>query len=339
MDNFLPIRSDLRISVAMCTYNGERYVGEQLESILHQVVPVHEVVVSDDGSTDATLVIVQNFAKRAPFPVRLVRNEKRLGSTKNFEHAISLCLGNLIALADQDDVWFPQKTKTVSQLFGADPSLGAVFGNARLINANSMPIGKTLWQNYAFSSRAQAEVETGRFADVLIKRPVVTGATLIFRAELRAHILPIPEPWIHDAWIAWMVALHSRVACVSQPLMAYRVHAAQQIGVPTGAMQTLKTFNWTRIWHPSSRKRSMTLEAYRNQVAESQQLIDEARRLQLESPALLDELLVRKSFFEGVLDALAGSRLRRLIFSLRNQSQYARYSFTGWRAALRDVLL
>jgi len=97
------------VSVALCTYNGAAYLGEQLDSIVAQSRPPDELVVCDDGSTDGTVGLLQAFVPEAPFPVRLYRNERNRGFAKNFERAISLCTGDFIALSDQDDVWKPEK--------------------------------------------------------------------------------------------------------------------------------------------------------------------------------------------------------------------------------------
>src|SRR5882724_11959920 len=94
-----------RISVAMCTYNGAGFLSEQLESIAAQTRLPDELVICDDRSTDESVEIVRNFARHTPFSVRLEMNEENLGSTKNFEKSIGLCQGEIIALADQDDVW------------------------------------------------------------------------------------------------------------------------------------------------------------------------------------------------------------------------------------------
>ena len=98
-----------RFSVAMCTYNGARFVAEQLESVAAQTRPPSELVVCDDRSTDGTARLVEQFAARAPFPVRLFVNERNLGSTANFGRAVTLAEGDLVALCDQDDVWRPEK--------------------------------------------------------------------------------------------------------------------------------------------------------------------------------------------------------------------------------------
>lgn len=334
-----PDLSGFRISVAMCTYNGGRYIEEQLLSILCQSLAIHELIISDDGSTDATLDIIQAFIERAPFRVRLMRNQHRLGSSKNFEQTISLCTGDLIALADQDDVWYESKTRTLVQLFAEDPSLGAVFGDAILIDERSSPTGKSLWETYRFSAETRAALSQGKYAGVLLKSPVVTGATMMFRSRLRANILPIPTPWIHDAWMAWMIAMQSKLAFVTEPLMAYRTHSAQQIGVPTTVSDTLHTFDWTRLRNPHNSKKLATVQAYRNQVLELRQLLFAATEVSTRNYDLVHLLLLKKNFCESVLIALNRSRLRRFFFSLRHGRSYLRFSLIGWRAALRDVLL
>ena len=99
------------ISVALCTYNGAKYLGEQLESILNQTRSVNEIVICDDRSTDATADIVKAFQDKAPFPIYFYRNDSQLGSTKNFEKCLQLCQGDIIFLCDQDDSWMPEKVE------------------------------------------------------------------------------------------------------------------------------------------------------------------------------------------------------------------------------------
>jgi hypothetical protein len=215
----------------MCTFNGERFLRQQLESIASQERAPDELVVCDDGSSDASLEILQEFASRARFPVRIVRNEKNLGSTKNFEKVISLCDGDLIALCDQDDVWGPQKLACLSQVLSAGETAGGVFSDAALIDADGSPIGKRLWEIHGFTFAKGGDFDRMIAIRLLLKHDVVTGATLMFRASMRNLLTPIPGCLIHDGWITWIIALHSRLTCVNEPLLQYRVHAAQQLGV------------------------------------------------------------------------------------------------------------
>lgn len=219
------------ISVAMCTYNGGRFLKEQLESINAQTLLPNELVVCDDGSSDDTPSILQKFAESAPFQVRIFRNEQNLGSTKNFQRAIELCQGELIALCDQDDVWEPQKLGTLHDQLTRSGA-GGVFSDAELIDNNSQLIGRRLLQSIYFTANEQQRWLADDCLSNLLKKDVVTGATMLFRSELRSALLPVPDGWIHDAWFAWMLILHSKLVLVSEPLIRYRVHAEQQLGVP-----------------------------------------------------------------------------------------------------------
>ncbi|MDQ3374150.1 MAG: glycosyltransferase [Acidobacteriota bacterium] len=123
------------LSVALCTYNGEKYIVEQLDSIAMQSVTVDEVVICDDVSTDNTVKLVQDYTFTAPYNVRLFINETNLGSTRNFEKALSLCNGDIIFLCDQDDVWMPHKVETIKNYLDNNPAKNVVFTNAFIVNA------------------------------------------------------------------------------------------------------------------------------------------------------------------------------------------------------------
>lgn len=225
-----------RISVAMCTFNGARYLEEQLGSIASQSRMPSELIVCDDQSTDDTLSILKRFQTSAPFPVKVILNGQRLGSTRNFDQAIGLTRGDLIALCDQDDRWAPAKLERLSDALAADPFLGGVFSDANLIDGDGRPIGMRLFARHKFTAAKQRNF-IGSPTTTLLKHDIVTGATLMFRASIRRYCSPIPASWVHDGWLAWMIALHARFTLIPEPLTDYRVHAGQQLGVhnTTGA--------------------------------------------------------------------------------------------------------
>jgi glycosyltransferase involved in cell wall biosynthesis len=220
----------LRISVAMCTYNGARFLSNQLESIAVQTRLPDELIVCDDRSADGSVEIVRNFANKTAFPVRLEINEENLGSTKNFERAIGLCQGEIIALADQDDAWQAEKLSRMASAFEHDEHIGAVFSDANLIDEDSQLLSKTLWDSLLFNSREQRKFEHGQGLEVLLKHAVITGATMAFRSKFRDLTIPIPSTHVHDHWIALLIASVSQLAPIRTPLVRYRRHQAQQIG-------------------------------------------------------------------------------------------------------------
>jgi glycosyltransferase involved in cell wall biosynthesis len=224
----------------MCTYNGARFVAEQLDSVGAQTRPPDELVVCDDGSTDETCGLVEEFAARAPFPVRLFVNERNLGSTRNFGRAVALCTGDLVALSDQDDVWHPEKLAKLEARFAARPEVGFVFTDAELVDEHLRPMGRLLWESVRFGPKEQRLVRRGRALELLLPGWYVTGATMAFRAVFKKLFLEIPEDLsvIHDGWIALMVSTVAEADFVAEPLIKYRQHPRQQIGAaekPPGA--------------------------------------------------------------------------------------------------------
>src|SRR5262245_46082449 len=150
-----------RISVAMCSYNGDRYISTQLESIAAQHRLPNELVVCDDGSSDGSVEIVREFARQVPFPTRLVGNDKNLGTTKNFEKAISLCRGEIVALADQDDIWYRNKLERIEKVFLGSNAVVAAFSDADLIGDDSRLKDVRLWDTFAFDLGEQEQFANG----------------------------------------------------------------------------------------------------------------------------------------------------------------------------------
>jgi glycosyltransferase involved in cell wall biosynthesis len=220
------------ISVALCTYNGSAFLDAQLESIAKQRLAPDELVVCDDGSTDATLAMLEGFSEVAPFAVRIHTNERRLGYVKNFEKAISLCTAEIVALADQDDVWDPDKLRASAQVLEDRPDVGLVCTDAEIVDRDLNPLGARMAGSLGFGSADQALVAGGKALHVLVRTNFVTGATMAFRASFVSDIVPIPESWVHDGWIALVIALRSQVAFIDRPLVQYRQHDANLVGAP-----------------------------------------------------------------------------------------------------------
>jgi glycosyltransferase involved in cell wall biosynthesis len=218
------------LSVAMCTYNGGRYLSEQLESIAFQSSLPGELVICDDGSTDASIDIIKAFARKAPFNVCLTINAKRLGATKNFEKAIDSCSGEIIALSDQDDFWKPEKLRLIQSKFNHSSRVGLVFTDADIVDDGLNSLGYRLWESVGFNKAKGRQATKGDLFRILLKRNYVTGATLAFRAHFKESILPIPEIFVHDAWIAIILSFLTDTAIIPESLVQYRQHTNNQIG-------------------------------------------------------------------------------------------------------------
>src|SRR5262249_11622141 len=146
-----------------------------------------------DCSQDETVTILNDFAIRAPFPVRILVNDQNLGSTKNFEKSISLCSGEIIFLSDQDDVWMPNKIERVSSEFDNNCEIGMVFSNAELVDEALQALDRSLFGSLSPTSKEMELLEKGDLFRILLNRNIVTGATLAFRAKYRNVIIPIPN--------------------------------------------------------------------------------------------------------------------------------------------------
>ena len=221
----------MKLSIAMCTYNGAAYLSEQLESLAAQTRPPDELVVCDDNSTDnRTHEILKAFARNAPFRVRLFVHQQNLGSKQNFAQAIRRCRGEIIFLCDQDDVWREDRLAVIERAFLSNPETGLVFSDAELLDENLIKLGN-LWNEVGVDLQTDLE-ENGAF-HALLHRNLVTGATLAFRSSLRRLVLPIPGDTIlqHDAWVALIIAAVAPVVFLNEPLIRYRQHLGQQIGV------------------------------------------------------------------------------------------------------------
>ena len=204
-------RPDTRVSVVVCTLNGENYLREQLQSILSQTSPPDEIIISDDGSTDSTLQIVAEFVaarggSRAPV-WQVETRDKPLGVSKNFASALRRARGEFIALADQDDVWEPDRLQSALSQF--DDGVLLVHSDATLIDSSGRP-GGTLMSALRLTSNERSNLLGGRALSALLRRNSVTGATMMIRSSLLEQALPVPDGWIHDEWHALLRHLYIR---------------------------------------------------------------------------------------------------------------------------------
>lgn len=250
----------MKISVAMCTYNGADFLSAQLGSILAQSRKPDEIVVCDDGSGDDTRRVLQGFAKQSDVPISLHFNENNLGSVKNFEQAIRLCQGDVIALSDQDDVWRSDKLQLIEQALGKK-DIGLVFSDAELVDETLQPLARRMWPEIGFDANKRKLLRAGRALEVLVTGWTVTGATMAFRSQFRDFALPVPEgiAMIHDGWIALAVACVSGVAALDEPLIKYRQHYRQQIGAPARVQDVSKSGRIER-WETALRRRNSNNE-------------------------------------------------------------------------------
>lgn len=322
----------LKLSIVLCTYNGEAYLAEQLDSVLGQTRLPEEVVVCDDGSVDSTWTILESFSERAlarGVAVKLTRQQKNVGFVANFSDALCRATGDVLFLCDQDDIWYPEKLAIMSDKFAEDPELLMLATDARLIGDDGSGLGVTAFSALDLSEEERASMHLGRAFDVLLRRGLVTGATAALRRTVLPMALPVANGWIHDEWLAVTLAALGRVDVIEQPLIDYRQHANNQIG--------MRRRNW-RDWC-----RDMVSPRRRQFEAEVGRMLGLAAHLAVLNGSVPDgcrrAVERRMLHFQARLDLGGGVRLARLPAVLREwrRGNYVRFG-TGWRSALRDVL-
>lgn len=221
------------ISVALCTHNGAAFVREQIDSILAQSLPATQIVLSDDASTDDTVGIVERAVREWPLPkpeLLVLRNVPALGVAANFQQAVLASTGDLIALCDQDDVWMPDKLARFAERFAAEPDLLLAHSDATLVSAERTPLPHSLLDSLEATPAERRHLVDGRSYYALIRRNLVTGATVVFRRELLEHAAPFAPSWVHDEWLAIVAAAISRTLLIDGRLIDYRQHGGNQIG-------------------------------------------------------------------------------------------------------------
>ena len=322
--------SDVRVSVVVCTYNGEKYVRDQLQSILDQTRPPDEIIISDDGSADSTLEIVAEFTSstRGPHtPVwRVETRTTPLGVSGNFASALARARGEFIALADQDDVWEPDRLEKGLAHFHDGVLL--VHSDATLIDASGRPTG-TLMSALRLTGSEIRILLSGRALDALLRRNVVTGATTMIRSSLLEHAIPIPDGWVHDEWLALVAAAHGGVVFHEDPLIRYRQHGNNEIGASK-----------TDYDEATRRLREKRSEYFARKLRRN----DGIAALLENKPAWLGSValssLAAKVEFDQWRSALPSSRLRRVapVVGRWFTGHYGHYA-RGYMDVIRDIAL
>ena len=223
----------MKKSVALCTYNGARFISTQLESIFFQTEKVDEIIICDDKSKDYTVKIIKEFERNTNIPIRLIVNRKNIGCTKNFEKALSLCSGDIIFLSDQDDIWMPNKVERITNYFTKNLDKDVVFTNATLINeVNVACYRDTLFDVVGMDKVNKDLVDKGFPYEAISTSSRITGATMALRRSYLPFCIPFPNIWaVHDEVIGTIASIYNRIGYIDECLIQYRIHQTQTIGL------------------------------------------------------------------------------------------------------------
>ena len=222
----------LSISVAMATYNGQKFIREQLDSLAAQQHLPSELVITDDASSDKTVAIAEQFATHARFPVHIHRNNKRLGYRANFMRGASLCISDLIAFCDQDDIWSPRKLALCIEPF-RDPAVLLAHHNAEAVTE----AGKRLGNLDHWASAPMMPPLS--LCPIGWETPFALGFTEVFHrsilkfSDLREMSLAhngLRAPMAHDEWVFFIASVFGEIVYIDNALASYRQHGSNLFG-------------------------------------------------------------------------------------------------------------
>ncbi len=321
--------------IAMCTCNGAAYLGAQLNSLVEQTRLPDSIVISDDGSNDGTWDMLNAWAAeiRSMYSIQVVlmRNETRLGVTRNFEQAIGALDTDIIFLADQDDIWAKNKIEVLASRLEIDADVLLIHSDAFLIDEDDADLGRSLFEALYLTAGDRQLARQQRFFEVYCRRNLVTGTTAAFRRELLELALPFPDTWIHDEWLAACAAAWKRVAMLPDKLTFYRQHGRNAIGVPGGRLSLLARYLRRVSETPRAdylARKINRLHALRKRLDETSVARDDARALLAEA----EEHFMRRRAFSKRLP----SRLVSIVRESRTRG-YRRFA-DGAAGILRDFI-
>ncbi|GGI22891.1 glycosyltransferase family 2 protein [Pedobacter mendelii] len=206
------------VSIALCTFNGEKYISEQLDSIINQDYPNLEIIIVDDNSSDKTIDILKSFAERNE-NISLVLNETNIGFNKNFRKALTLCSAEYIAISDQDDIWLPEK---ISRLVNNIKDNLLLYHDSEYINDNGTSLNISISSHHRFLS--------GNCVKQLLYFNCISGHTSLIKKELLDLTPEFDKDLYYDWWLAYTAACTGRLNFIKDRLVKHRKHTESSTG-------------------------------------------------------------------------------------------------------------
>jgi glycosyltransferase involved in cell wall biosynthesis len=219
------------VDILLATYNGQKYLAEQIDSILAQSYQDWQLLIRDDESDDGTVKIIKDYACRLSGKIKLLTdNENHLGASLNFGKLLEYADSDYVMFCDQDDVWLPNKIeltlnemKDAEQIYPDKPIL--VHTDLRVTDSQLNTIAESMWRYQKLYP------EIGDDLNKIMAQNVVTGCTVMINKKARAVSMPIPkEAVLYDWWIALNVCRHGKVVYLSIPSILYRQHSDNEVG-------------------------------------------------------------------------------------------------------------
>lgn len=224
------------VSIALCTYNGAKYLGQQLDSILDQTYQnITEIICVDDKSSDDTIDVLKQYQQK-DCRIKIFENTENIGYIKNFEKALSLCNEELIALSDQDDIWHPSKIECQVNAIGDNL---IVYSDSEYINEENLKLGRKL-SDYRHLGVCTSCLNFALFNGI-------SGHTMLIRKDLVSMATPFPETMPHDHWMSFIAAKNKKITFTNNLFVQYRQHSQSIIG-GFGSKKKIKNNPYTQLY-------------------------------------------------------------------------------------------
>lgn len=235
----------MNIAILLSTYNGEKYIKEQIDSLLSQTYTNFEILVRDDGSADETIKVIKNFQNVYPEKIKILEShDKNLGSSKSFMTLLEYCNAEYIMFCDQDDVWLPEKIEwtlkkmhELEKLYGLNTPL-LVFSDLTVVGEKLKTIDQSFWHYQKLNPNITTSWKK------LLAQNVITGCTMMINKSVKKISLPFGlNEMQHDHWIGVNVAKYGEIAHLSEQTILYRQHGKNV----EGAQKFGYRYAWKKI--------------------------------------------------------------------------------------------
>lgn len=304
----------MKVSVVICTYNGESYIKEQLDSIISQTIPIDEIVLCDDCSTDNTVNIAKEIIKNNNVNSHIEINQSKLGVTQNFAKAISLTHGEIVFFSDQDDIWVKNKVEEHLKIYSSKPNVNLVFSNSFLFDEEGIK-SHTTYNVFSFCGKKRRVFEKNQFRAILMGW-VVTGATMSARKEFILKYLPFGNNLLHDQWLSLCAAETNSLYSIDECLIKYRQHSRQVVGAKKKTIQQ-------KIHMVCSKQDA---NAYNSLLPV------------LTNPLCIKEIMSYVDFLNFRIACKSRNAFIRIGLCLKNIKKYRKYKVNPFLSILKDML-
>lgn len=311
-----------KISVAMATYNGEKYIQEQLESIIKQSLVPDEIIVCDDNSNDNTIDVIDNTLKNEDIKYSIIKHEHNEGVVKSFNEALKASTGDYVFLCDQDDYWLPEKVERFCSCF-LDGHIDLVFSDAYIVNEKLEKTGRTQFEELRFKG-VKDNKKDQYFAEML-KRNIFTGMCMAVSRKLINAVDFNTDLMLHDELLGWYAIKQGKISCINECLSLYRQHEGNTVG-------SMKYTKFSNIQETKKKVIRSTLKT-KNKFAFLASLFSD--------DLYEEELLRAKKFYEQRL-MIYNRPLRvafRIYLKCLASGDYAKYTSSTENAKKKDFLI